>query len=898
MRKYIEFILLSLLIILVVSSAASFPVFGAAGETGDPANLLGHQWLVLGPFPNPSGGDWEDCSGFSRDYLSAYGGEAAIRPKINQKTAGKIWRSYPGEQGTLDLTGPFGPIENSVAYAYQEFKCDRPGPLALKLGSDDGIKVWLNGRLIWERHIHRSLMRDDDALRVDVKAGTNRILIKVDQGNGGWGFSARFRSLQEETADLRAQRTRPAKLQIILAKRFLKTRESSRALTIPAVVATQPALAVSIPIELRLYDWRGKLLAEEKSQTGTTVNLALPNGYQNIARIQAVGNGPYSSMTNEAATFLAGDPEKISRTIVAWARRTAKRKPLSRGEDIAATLTFLCDQLEGRVDRSLVTIDRNIRAIETLNQIRESLAKNGNKPWQPGTLRGLRQWAYRSPIDGTCQPYSLYLPEDYDPGRKYKLVVSLHGYSGDDYNSATTLLEGVRPRDFIVAAPFGRGDLAYGTIGEQDVLDLMDLVMKVYPIDPNRVYLTGISMGGCGTWRIGQFYADRFAAIVPFCGWTGTDYLENLRNLSVLVVHGDADTSVPIESDENAVACLEDLGYKVRFEPLEGVDHNAWAGWVKKHHGNGLFDYLRDISRDPWPRQVILTTSYLRYRRLYWAGISELSGQGKGVLDARIIDTRHVRVETENLTVFSLDLHHPALTQNGRILVDIDGYAVPADAGSRAEFVYSPTRNCFVWQPERRSGLASHQGGGLADLVTDPIFIVYGTRKPGRVEILKKSAAILADWSTGPVVSFGTKVGRFRVKPDTAVTKADLRGANLILLGTVAENRLTAKYAAAKQMPVKFDSKTVTVQGKKYPGAGFILVYPNPEASGRLLGILSLPFNTKTLEQFMVSLNLSLRQYAPGNGVGSFTTPDLMVLKSPGELLWSGSFDRNWRFRP
>ncbi|HEX7652843.1 MAG TPA: hypothetical protein VF607_05020, partial [Verrucomicrobiae bacterium] len=71
MRKYIEFILLSLLIILVVSSAASFPVFGAAGETGDPANLLGHQWLVLGPFPNPSGGDWEDCSGFSRDYLSA-----------------------------------------------------------------------------------------------------------------------------------------------------------------------------------------------------------------------------------------------------------------------------------------------------------------------------------------------------------------------------------------------------------------------------------------------------------------------------------------------------------------------------------------------------------------------------------------------------------------------------------------------------------------------------------------------------------------------------------------------------------------------------------------------------------------------------------------------------------
>lgn len=894
MRRFIGIVLL---VSVIALSVLPGPIFGQAGKTGGPANLLSAEWLVLGPFANPSVGQWGDCAGFNRDYLSDCGGEAQAHPGSNQKAAGKVWRICRDNRGTLDFSAVFGQLQNSVAYAYQEFRSDRQQSLALKLGSDDGIKVWLNGRLVWEQHLHRSLVADEDALRVEVKTGINRLLIKVDQGNGGWGFTARFRSLDDEIAAFRKRDSHPARLRIDLINRFPETSKGSRGdRTISAYVTTLPALAVAIPIEIRLYDNRGKLLAREQTRTGERTNLAIPDGYQNLARIQAVGTGPYVSLASDPVTVFAGDPVKISRATAAWARRTVKGKPASRGEDLTATLTFLADQLEGKVHPSLSTSERNIRAIETLTQLQQSMEQYGDRPWQPGTLRGLRQWAYRSPIDGSCQPYTLYLPDNYNPQRRYSLLVTLHGYSGDDYGAASTVLEGTRPRDFIVVAPFGRGDLAYGTIGEQDVLDLMDLVMRIYPVDPNRVYLTGNSMGGCGTWRIGQFYADRFAAIAPFCGWTGTDYLENLKNLPVLVVHGEADTSVTIANDATAVACLQDLGYQVRFEPLAGVDHNAWGGWLKIHHGNGLFDYFRRFSREPWPRQVVLTTSYLRYHRQYWAEIGELNGQGRGFLNAQVIDSRHLRVTTENLGVFSLDLRHPALAQNGRILVEIDGYAVPADAGGQAEFVYSPARGCFGWQPQRSVAVLPHQGGGLADLVTGPVYIVYGTRKPGRTAFLKQSAVILADWSINSEIGFGTKVGRLRIKPDTAVTATDISRANLILLGTADENRLTAKYLAdLKRVPLKLDRKTATVQGKKYPGTGVVLVYPNPEAPRRLLGIIALPFKTEMLERFIVQLNLSWRQYAPDNGVGNFTTPDLMVFKSSGEVLWSGSFNRHWQ---
>ena len=218
----------------------------------------------------------------------------------------------------------------------------------------------------------------------------------------------------------------------------------------------------------------------------------------------------------------------------------------------------------------------------------------------------------------------VYLPYSYDPSGEYSLIVTLHGYSANDRDAASSLAAQA-PDVFIAIAPYGRGDIGYRSIGEQDVLDVLAMAQQTYPVDPDRVYLTGSSMGGLGAWRIGIFYADRFAAVAPFCGWTSIWHLVNLRNVPVLIVHGDYDTSVPVEFSRAAAAALRDLGYNYVFEELPGVGHDAWSGLVDIKGGQYLFDFFRQHKRNLWPAEIFFTTDYLRYGKHYWVQIEELA---------------------------------------------------------------------------------------------------------------------------------------------------------------------------------------------------------------------------------------------------------------------------------
>ncbi len=213
--------------------------------------------------------------------------------------------------------------------------------------------------------------------------------------------------------------------------------------------------------------------------------------------------------------------------------------------------------------------------------------------------------------------------------KKYKLLLVLHGYSANGYNEVKSLAD-CGQEDFIIVAPFGRGNLAYTSKGEQDVLDVKNLVMEALNIDENRVYLIGFSMGGYGTWRLGQFYPDQFAAIAAFCGWTGYGYLSNLQNLPVFAVHGDQDKTVPVEMDRQAAAVLKSLKYSVHYEELPGVGHSAWDGWVEKvKEPARIFEYFRKYVRNPWPKNVNIIALNLRYGRMYWGQVIELENPFK-----------------------------------------------------------------------------------------------------------------------------------------------------------------------------------------------------------------------------------------------------------------------------
>jgi predicted peptidase len=206
--------------------------------------------------------------------------------------------------------------------------------------------------------------------------------------------------------------------------------------------------------------------------------------------------------------------------------------------------------------------------------------------------------------------YLLYLPKDYDAkgNKQWPLMLFLHGAGERGTNLQRVAIHGPPMLakngtnfPFIVVAP----QCPEGQRWENDsLLQLLDHVMKTCKVDASRVYLTGLSMGGYGTWKLGLAHPEKFAAIVPICGGgeridvllAGRERAAALRDLGVWAFHGAKDPVVPLEESERMVDAFKKAGVKeVKFTVYPEADHNSWTAayndpelyaWLLKHQRN------------------------------------------------------------------------------------------------------------------------------------------------------------------------------------------------------------------------------------------------------------------------------------------------------------------------
>ena len=179
--------------------------------------------------------------------------------------------------------------------------------------------------------------------------------------------------------------------------------------------------------------------------------------------------------------------------------------------------------------------------------------------------------------------YVKYLPKDYDENKKYPLVFFLHGAGerGDDLDVACRhgFMKHVREEGkeypFIFIAPQCPFDKYWGCYTES-LLAFLDYICEQLPIDRDRVYLTGLSMGGTGTFMLAMADADRFAAIAPVCGSGIVWYACAIKDLPVYMYHGDDDDIVPIKESVTMLSKINMLGGNAKLEICYGVGHGAW----------------------------------------------------------------------------------------------------------------------------------------------------------------------------------------------------------------------------------------------------------------------------------------------------------------------------------
>jgi len=192
--------------------------------------------------------------------------------------------------------------------------------------------------------------------------------------------------------------------------------------------------------------------------------------------------------------------------------------------------------------------------------------------------------------------YLFYLPENYNSSEKFPLVLFLHGAGerGADLEKVKVhgppkLIENGKNFPFIVVSP----QCPENQWWSLEVLDaLLNDITDNYNVDENRIYVTGLSMGGFGTWDLSIKYPNRFAAIAPICGGGNSRLAGVLKDLPVWVFHGAKDNVVPLKSSQDMVDELEKANGNVKFTIYPEAGHDSWTEtydnpelyeWILKH---------------------------------------------------------------------------------------------------------------------------------------------------------------------------------------------------------------------------------------------------------------------------------------------------------------------------
>ena len=190
--------------------------------------------------------------------------------------------------------------------------------------------------------------------------------------------------------------------------------------------------------------------------------------------------------------------------------------------------------------------------------------------------------AYLSAVDKSLQPYRIYVPTGYSNTKPFPLVIALHGMGGDE-NSIFEYGNGAFKQEaekhgYIVVCPKGRKPASmYLGDAQKDVLDVLEAVERDYSVDRNRVYLTGHSMGGFGTWSIAIDHPDLFAAIAPISGGGNPARVAAIVHIPALIIHGDADKTVPVQRSRDMVDASKKAGEEVKYLEVAGGSHVSVA---------------------------------------------------------------------------------------------------------------------------------------------------------------------------------------------------------------------------------------------------------------------------------------------------------------------------------
>lgn len=794
-------------------------------------------WQVAGPFSEP----------LEADPFAAQGGEATLKARADgelKRPDGTVvrWKestSWSDAFAVDDALGLRAP-DSGTAYAYAVVRRAAAGPALLAVGSDDGVRVWVDGRLVHEHRGARPLVFDEDRVPVEFAAGENAVLVRTEQRRGAWAFSLRV--LEAGTVLAPVQEIGPA---------VLDEESGEATLVVRTDVPTPAPRGGEVTVEVIAPG--GGVAASGRAPRGGKVALATSGWTEGPYEVRFTTTTAAGKRWASHLPWFKGDPRAAAAAVVEKAKGVDEKMPAGKTRRMLADLVL--DRAGGDLAKAGPEALRRTHAavFESAELDLEAAGKTGRLHGH-----GFLRLAWVDEVDGSVQFCRAYLPAGYEAGRKWPLVVQLHGYN--PANPEYVRWWGVDSRHHAIhfmdrggdgpvyIEPHGRGNTQYRGFGEKDVLRAIAETKKALSIDEDRVYLMGDSMGGWGTWQVATRNPEVFAAIAPIYG--GADYraqlepavlakltpaerflrerdsswaqAEGLLNLPILVSHGDADRSVNVEYSRWAVKMLQRWGYDVRYHELPGRGHEDMK--VQP----GIWEWLLRHRREPFPRHVRVRAADLRSARSYWVRLTRAERPMEFlVADAEVIGPDRIRLDTRNVAAAELE-PGPLVDPSVPIEVIWNGVTRSITARDGRLELRAEDRTAALDKSTRLAG-------PFEDAANTPFAVVLGTTS--RDPEMRRAC----EWKLKALVAFWRDWQKVepRVFKDTEIPDAEAARYSLLLIGGPAENAVTKRLAG--RIPLVLRPDAVVVDGKAFPAAdaGVSLVYPSPLNPDRYVAILA-----------------------------------------------------------
>ena len=350
-------------------------------------------------------------------------------------------------------------------------------------------------------------------------------------------------------------------------------------------------------------------------------------------------------------------------------------------------LQYLDESEAGQAERTLQDILSNPDAsIDTITRLIQTGREHGPQP--VGSMPDER-------VDVQGRPYhlALFVPQTYQPSKGYGLVVCLHGagFSGDAY------LERWQARlaeDYVLACPTYPGGAWFTRRAEELVLATIRSVQRRYHIDPDRIFLTGMSNGGIGTWLIGMHQAPRFAGIAPMAA--GLDdvllpFLANLQSTAVYMIHGAKDQVMPVELSRSISHELSSLGYPHVYREHQREHPMAGGHYFPREELPALVTWFNAQRRNPFPTTIRLVREASHFQSFGWVRIDatdEIAAFSEDLinkrdeltkrrqyakLEASIVTPNRIDVATKRVQRYSLFLNEHLIDSTNPLTVVTNG---------------------------------------------------------------------------------------------------------------------------------------------------------------------------------------------------------------------------------